>query len=233
MPVIGRAFHIEALNKNTSEVQRLIEIHTAVAGHGPGRKHDVEVLNKSGLVLLCACWEAYVEDLAAAAITQLIKRVRSHEQIPVRVRTNITEALVAEKDRRKLWELAGDGWKSVLEQHGIKRINAFHAPHTKNVDELLMRTIGAPDVSASWRWKGMSASKAKRALDKLVELRGGVAHRVGAAEHIGKRRMSRAIGFVERLATRSHNHVHTHLRKCTGEEIWPRFSYGSIDWMSE
>ena len=55
--------HINSLKTNFQEIDRIIEIHGEISGSGPGYKHNVQVLNKSAIVLLLACWEAYIEDL--------------------------------------------------------------------------------------------------------------------------------------------------------------------------
>ena len=56
--------HVKGLSKNLEEVNRLLSIHSDISGSGPGRKRDVQVLNKSALIMLLACWEAYIEDAA-------------------------------------------------------------------------------------------------------------------------------------------------------------------------
>src|SRR4051812_72765 len=73
--------HLEQLLANMRETQRLMEIHTEVAGGGPGRKHDVEVLNKSAIVLSVACWEAFVEDLAELALRAIVDDAEDHKAV--------------------------------------------------------------------------------------------------------------------------------------------------------
>ena len=68
--------------QNLAEVERLLEIHSQVAGAGRGRKHNVEVLNKSAIVLLVACWEAFIEDLAAAGLAALVDGPADHAAVP-------------------------------------------------------------------------------------------------------------------------------------------------------
>ena len=59
--------HILNVRTNLSQIVRLLDIHTHLTGAGPGRRRDVQVLNKSAVLLLVATWEAYVEDLAISA----------------------------------------------------------------------------------------------------------------------------------------------------------------------
>jgi len=64
--------HMNALIDNVNEVDRLSQIHGQITTKGPGYKHDVQVLHKSTIVLLVACWEAYVEYLAKEALEYMI-----------------------------------------------------------------------------------------------------------------------------------------------------------------
>jgi len=59
--------HILNVRTNLSQIVRLLDIHTHLTGAGPGRRREVQVLNKSAVLLLVATWEAYVEDLAISA----------------------------------------------------------------------------------------------------------------------------------------------------------------------
>ncbi|MGH8430221.1 MAG: HEPN domain-containing protein, partial [Solimonas sp.] len=58
--------------ENVDEVDRLRRIHSLITTEGPGRKYNVEVLHKSGIVLLVACWEAFIEDCVAGALEHMI-----------------------------------------------------------------------------------------------------------------------------------------------------------------
>jgi hypothetical protein len=54
------------------EVARLLEIHARVGGTRIGRRDAaLQALNRAGVVLVCAIWQTYLEDLAAEALEQL------------------------------------------------------------------------------------------------------------------------------------------------------------------
>src|SRR5689334_11482036 len=102
--------HIVALVENVTEVDRLRKIHSQITTKGPGRKHNVEVLHKSGIVLLVACWEAYIEDLASGALEHMIARSKNHDVFP----QSVLERVASAHSGVKAWDLAGDGWKTAL-----------------------------------------------------------------------------------------------------------------------
>src|SRR6185295_1786413 len=106
--------HLEGLTSNGNEVLRLVTIHETMSGKKPGRRHDVEILNKSAVVLLVACWEAFVEDMATNAFGHLLDKATSPTLIPNKVLAGASRDLRQSQDETALWTLAGDGWKGHL-----------------------------------------------------------------------------------------------------------------------
>jgi hypothetical protein len=104
-----------AFENNRQDVERLMEIHGDLAGDTPGRKHGVEVLNKSAIVLMCAVWEAYCEDLAAEAVDHLVTNAKDASALPKALRKTIAAELQGDKNELAVWGLAGDGWKAILQ----------------------------------------------------------------------------------------------------------------------
>lgn len=103
-----------AFEENREDVERLMEIHGDLAGDAPGRKRGVEVLNKSAIVLMCAVWEAYCEDLAAEAVEHLVVHAEAATALPKALLKTIAAELESDKNDLAIWGLAGDGWKTIL-----------------------------------------------------------------------------------------------------------------------
>src|ERR1035438_1961739 len=95
-----RPLYLSTFASNIAEVRRLVAIHERLTGKGPGRRVDVETLNKSGIVLLVACWEAFVEDLADAAFEFLLTNASEHSVFPASVLAGASEPLRIDKDAR-------------------------------------------------------------------------------------------------------------------------------------
>ena len=74
-----------SFRENMKDVNRLMEIHKELTGDDAGRRHGVEVLNKSAVVLITACWEAFVEDVATLGFDFLLSETDSHDNIPKKV----------------------------------------------------------------------------------------------------------------------------------------------------
>ncbi len=222
-----KAKHLDTLLANLKEVERLMEIHTKIAGSTVGAKHKVEVLNKSGIVLLVACWEAFIEDLAEVSFQLQLRRAERPDVFSSKVLTLASKKLREDKDERRVWELAGVGWKTVLHDHQdqvLKRyIGNLNTPKPKQIDELFASLIAVPKVSKKWSWHRCNPAKARARLNKLVMLRGAIAHRVSTPRSVLKRDVVRAASFVGRLAVATHNAVNTSLRVKLGHRPWREY----------
>ena len=183
---------------NFKEVERLIEIHSQVASETAGRKYAVQILNKSAIVLLVACWEAFVEDLASESLEFLILNADDHTVFP----DFVLERVGSNCGGKNAWKLAGDGWKQALRNNLTemqkRATKSLNTPKTAQVDELFKKTIGLNKLSSCWRWEGRSVYK-KNAVDS-------------------KR-------FIYRLATKSANNVRTFIHSRFKEFPWATYTY--------
>lgn len=220
--------HISQFLDNIAEVEQLLSIHTKLGGPGPGRKRDVEVLNKSAIVLVVACWEAFVEDLASLALDYMITNAKDHKAFP----KSVLDRVGSKNNGPNAWALAGDGWKKVLRDNYTeilaKTAGVLNTPRANQVDDLFSKSIGLNNVSACWYWKGRAKGKAAVALDDLVTLRGSIAHRVKHSKSVHKKTVVSAISLVNYLAAKSSNSVRTHVHASVGKYPWGRVTYGGI-----
>jgi len=225
----GLSSHIDNLNSNMEEIDRIVEIHRELGGRARGRRHAVEVLNKSALLLLVACWEAFVEDLAENAFNFLLRNAAGPDAFPAKVLALAATPLRDDADQRKVWNLAGTGWKAVLEAHKAKvfdkSIGKLNTPKYKQVDALFKDLIGYKNLSSRWTWKGMSIGNARKRLEDIIALRGEIAHRVGASHPVRKEKVIASRHFVYRLSVISSNKVRAFLENRTGRIPWPGYLY--------
>jgi hypothetical protein len=222
------AIHLDDFISNLKEVDRLADIHAAVTKPGPGRKHHVEVLHKSAIVLLVACWEAFVEDLAKNSLAAVIAVATDPLVIPTEVRDRIASKLQGQK----AWQLAGDGWKTACKNHlkeVLERtIGMLNTPKTAQVNELFEKVLGHKNLSSDWKWRGRSVQAAQAALDALVTLRGSIAHRVKTAQSVKKSDVAEAQVLLLRLAGRSDNAINSAVNSLVADKPWDYFSYDEL-----
>lgn len=209
---------------NYGDVERLLAIHSELAGETPGKKHGVEVLNKSGIVLMCAVWEAYCEDIAAEAVEHLVKHAPDASGLPKDLRKHVASELKADTHETAVWKLAGDGWRAHLRTRTKsmteERNRRLNTPKTSNIKDLFDTAIGLPHVPSAWYWSGISAKQAGEKLDGYVSLRGDIAHRARGAENIKKSKVWDFAKHVERLVEKTDAYINDQLRKTCGKKLF-------------
>jgi len=205
-------------------------LHEATSSPGPGRRHaHVQVLNKSAIVLTVACWESYIEGLAIQAFDFLLKSARNPSTFPDKVLTVASRDLRSDHDARKIWVLAGDGWRAILEGHKAAVLKEFvgglNTPRPKQVDAMFECLLGMHSLSTLWRWRGMPNNRAKDQLEDLITLRGEIAHNVRTSRYVQKVRVERAITLVQNLAVVSSNRVRSYVSERTGATPWVSMTF--------
>ncbi len=217
--------HILNMKNNLSQILRLLDIHTHLTGSGPGRRHDVQVLNKSAVLLLVATWEAYVEDLAISACRFAVENSESFDQLPNLALVKTSSRLEREKDNNSIWKLAGDGWKNELIAQAEIEASRLNTPDAERVDTLFKDTLGLRKLSKYWYWAGSSRENVARRLNMLIETRGEIAHRVQASDPVTKAYVERNVDLVRRLGAISSNCVRGYISNMVGIYPWPHYRH--------
>ena len=151
------------------EVTKLVESHKALSAMmGLGKRH-LNHITQSGVLMLCASWELYVEELAVEEAGHLFKRAKSPGCLPNLVQKTIVNALNNDKHELKPLELAGEGWKKVYKDNLDKKIEKFNSPKPTNINELYKNHLGWESPSDVWGVK-------PEYIIKFVELRGDITH---------------------------------------------------------
>jgi hypothetical protein len=213
-----------AFEDNYTDVERLLEIHSDLTGNKAGKRRGVEVLNKSGIVLMCAVWEAYCEDIAAETIDHVIEHAPNATVLSKTLRKNVAAELKADLNGSAMWKLADAGWRDYLRSRtqamAKERNRNLNAPKTENIKKLFDDTLGLPKVPEAWYWAGMSTTQAAKKLDGFVSLRGDIAHRARAAETIKKTEVWDFAKHVERLVDKTDAYINRHITKSCGTALF-------------
>lgn len=212
-----------SFDENTKDIDRLLEIHEIIGDHGPGQPYELEVLNKSAIVLITSFWEAYCEDIAYEGLVHIADNLESSDDLPIEVKKRVVKELGKCKHELAIWQISDSKWRDYLKL-SISRIDGrrdgLNTPTTHQVDSLFSELIGIGNISDSWKWRGMSSENAKRKLDDFVELRGDIAHRGESTEYVQKGEVEDYVNFVRRLAAKTGGKVNSHVRGLTGEPLW-------------
>jgi hypothetical protein len=208
---------------SSEEVAQLRTIHEDRSGIGKGRR-DLEVLNKSGIVLLCAFWEAYCEDVVDQALHHLLEHLQDPSALPEGLRKQIAKELKDEKHDLSPWWLAGDGWKAHLRDRltvlSQQRNRQWSNPSATKVDEWFEEALGIVKISDAWHWWRINTRMARRRLNLIVALRNDIAHRGTTLKYVEKVRVTLALNHVRKVVEATDAKVARELKSMTGVEPW-------------
>ena len=207
------------LIESKADVDRILFIHGEVSDTTVGRKFGVGCLNKSAIVLTCAVWEAYVEDLCEEAVLHLGNHINNSLGLPAALKSTIGRELASQQasNPETIWDaLCGDPKTALLLNFTIVRNKywsgqPFNTPKWENVDKLYETTLALSNISECWNWQHVRFPKNRTRLNGYVVLRGGIAHRNASPSSINKPHCRDFLELVEHMAEKMDARVHTYL----------------------
>ena len=214
-----------AFDENLKDIGILMELHQQESGTSRGRRYDLEVLNKSAIVLITSYWEAYCEDIAAEALAHIIKYSKSADALPKELKKVIAKELESDKNDLAIWKIADRKWKNYLQSRLEKlqeaRNRKLNTPRADNIDQLFESAIGISKISSSWNWATkMTVARSRTKLEKFVTLRGSIAHRGKSSESVKKAEVQDYLGFIKQLAAKTGGRVNSNVKIVTGKPLW-------------
>jgi hypothetical protein len=178
-------------------------------------------------VLIAAIWEAYCEDLALEAATLLVKNAADWEKLPRHLTRRIAKELREDKHELAPWKLAGDGWRShVLEN--LTSAPLFNVPKSEKIDDLFLRAIGLPAVSANWTSPEEGVDLRAR-LHYHVNIRGAIAHGAAPTTEVTPAVVSEFYQTVMQLVELTDESVRVFIESTIGFTPWEREGMDQTD----
>ncbi len=217
----------KAFQANAKDIEKLLLLHEGESGTKAGRRYGLEVLNKSAIVLITSYWEAYCEDIVSAGIECLVEKAPSSEKLPTSLKRLIAKELKENKHELSIWELSGEGWRKVLRDRldilQNKRNRKLNTPKSSNIIEMFNDGIGILDISSRWRWPTqMTPERARKKLDRYVDLRNQIAHRGGALKPVTKAQVKDYFDFIQKIVNHTGGGINIHIRQITGKHLFTR-----------
>lgn len=151
------------------DVDRIIESHASLNHDGGGRR-GLGHLTRSGVFMLCAAWELYVEEVGREIAGYLTDRAISPGDLPLAAQKALSQHVKGSKHELKPLELAGVGWEAVYLTCVEEALGGLNTPKSDPIDQLYQKFIGWPDCSSCWSCGG-------NAINEFVKARGDIAHR--------------------------------------------------------
>jgi hypothetical protein len=201
------------------DVDRIIETHGELNPDGPGRR-GLGHLTRAGVLLACAAWELYLEELLRESVRVVIELVDDPAQLPKPVQKEIAKAVRESKHELKPLELAGDGWTAVYEAHAVQMVGRLNTPKSTLVDPLYESLVGIGSISSHWPRTAID-------IDTFVSVRGDIAHSGSEAGYVTIADLRAYRELIVTAVRATDNAMSDFIRDCTGSRPWNRRRNGS------
>lgn len=197
----------QAFKKNRVDVVRLIDSHGKLHDGNRGRK-GLGHITRSGVVMLCACWELYAESLLVEALRHLSSKCDSPDQLPMTVQKALARHVREAKHELRPLALANSGWRDVLIFEAQQECGALNTPKAGPLDGLYKKYLGMEKLSDSW-------TCGAGAVNAFVAVRGNIAHRGRDASYVPLPKLREYLALVDAVAKENDNAVRDHLKPIT------------------
>ena len=159
-----------------TDVDRIINSHAQLNHNGKGRR-GLGHITRSGVLMLCAAWELYVEEVMLEGVTYFSENHDNPKDLPKSVQKELSSHVKDSKHELKPLELAGEGWKSLYVNHANQVLKGLNTPKSSNLDPLFKRFLGVKELSICW-------SLGTQVVNNFVSTRGDIAHKGSQAQYI-------------------------------------------------
>ena len=152
------------------DVDELIDAYEVLNNSKPARK-NLGFLSRSGILMLCASWEFFMEELLLEAIDFLNSNGISIDDLPKEVKKQISSKVKKEKDEIKPIELAESGWRILWKSYAKIDTELLHTPNQEKLDRLFKSYLGINKISNFW------TTYSPKEINLFVKARGKIAHK--------------------------------------------------------
>src|SRR5690606_1402669 len=128
------------------DVLKLIETHTFYTKTKPNQK-SLGHLTRSAIVMLCAAWERYNEDLLLEAIDKICDSITDNKLLNNKIKNSSSSQVKLDKNDNKPIELAGYGWNTVWKSYAAIETKLLHTPKSNNHTALIDTYLGIQDYT--------------------------------------------------------------------------------------
>jgi hypothetical protein len=142
-----------------------------------GRK-KLGFLTRSSIVMLCAAWERYNENI----LLECVDKILETDIEAISLSKHIKEYLSAKvrENRNTIYpiELADNGWKNLWKGYAVNDTNSLNTPHSENLNKLFKRYLGIEDFTKMWHKKSIIK------INDFIKVRGEIAHNGSKSKYV-------------------------------------------------
>ncbi|MDB4673402.1 HEPN domain-containing protein [Verrucomicrobiales bacterium] len=221
----------QAFSDNLGDIGALCGIYQATEGIDneslvKSSDDTIEVVLRSAIVLLITYWEAYIEDITAEAIIVIAENLGDPDALPKGLKKSILGELKKDNNDMASWKLAGNGWKILLLDRlpvlTKDRNWSFNSPKSLPTKKFIETALGISDIRKAWDSEWGSSEQYSEYLDKLVAIRGEIAHRGRLSKKLNRKFVNDSVRFVASLVVLTDQKINAEVNKLSGVPIFEK-----------
>ena len=203
-------------DKLLPDVVSLDETHRRVNHDGHGRR-ALGHITRSGVVMLCAAWELYIEEVLVESACFLVNGAEAPDFLPPKVKGRIAQAAKNDTHEFGALRLCGDGWKEVYIDAVKRDAERLNSPKFGNISELFNKWLAVESLDQDWR-------HTREALNEFVTIRGEIAHRGADAQYVRISQLRTFKSMIDDLVVDIDRGLSDHLKEIGygGRRPWRR-----------
>jgi hypothetical protein len=159
------------------DVEQLRNTHYEFCKGKKGKK-NLGFLTRSSIVMLCAAWERYCENILIECIDKILETNIEAQNLQKNIKEYISQKVRNHKNIIYPIELADNGWKNLWKGYAINETTALNTPNSENLIKLFKRFLGIEDFTLMWHKNSISE------INELIKTRGEIAHSGSKAKYV-------------------------------------------------
>ena len=157
------------------ELLRLTHIHYSKGLKG---KKNLGYLTRSAIIMLCAAWERYNENLLLETIDIILQTNIVAQNLPKHTKQYLSEKVKENKNNIYPIELADNGWKNLWKGYAINETDALNTPNPDKLNTLYKRLLGIEDYTSFW------TKNSTIEISNFIKIRGEIAHNGSKSKYV-------------------------------------------------
>lgn len=171
------------------DVNQLRETHFNYSKGQRGRK-KLGFLTRSAIVMLCAAWERYNENLLLESIDLILNTNIQANALSKHIKEYLSLKVKENKNKIYPIELADDGWRNLWKGMATNDTDLLNTPNSDNLNKLFKRYLGIYDFTNFWKQNSIIK------INDFIKIRGDIAHNGTKAKYVRFQMLLKQIDLI-------------------------------------